>query len=426
MHSLRTLRRSLLAVLAGVSLAPLATSTAGAAEIVKPIVFPVDGPVTYSDTFGACRDACSRRHEGQDLMGKKMLPLLSAVDGVVHRVVFNNATGNSVVIKAADGWTYHYIHVNNDTPGTDDAKATRAQAFPSSIVAGASVRRGQVVAYLGDSGNAESTGSHLHFEIRKPPAPGTYTGEAINAYPSLQNATVWSRDPHWELRRSPIAGTVEDQFSFGVFTGDRGLLCDWDGDGVVEPVLYRSGSWYLRSGLPSGTTSSTLSFGTSAEQPLCANVDGDPGDEPVLFRKGRWQIRSGFEAEAKVTLATYGVFDGDQPALGDWDDDGDDDLAVHREGRWYLRSNALESGATVRTVPYGAIPGDLPVVGDWDGDGDDDLGIFRSGTWYLRNGSAASGATVRSFTFGRKGDQPVVGPYTPAAAPGLGVYRARS
>ena len=67
-------------------LSPLAAARRVAAAVVKPIVFPVDGAVTYTDTFGACRDGCSRRHEGQDLMGKKMLPLVAAVDGVVHRV----------------------------------------------------------------------------------------------------------------------------------------------------------------------------------------------------------------------------------------------------------------------------------------------------------------------------------------------------
>jgi Peptidase family M23 len=423
-----TLRRTLLVVAIGLAVVPLAASPAAAADVVKPIVFPVDGQVTYTDTFGACRDGCTRYHEGQDLMGKKMLPLLAAVDGVVHRITFNNTSsgGNSVTIKGADGWTYHYLHVNNDTPGTDDAKATRKQAFPDNIVLGATVRRGQVVGYMGDSGNAESTSPHLHFEIRQPAAPGSYTGAPINPYESLRQAVVWSRDPHWELRRSPTGGTVQDQFAFGTFTGDRGLLCDWDGDSVAEPVIYRAGVWYLRSGLPAGTTSATLSFGSAADQPLCANVDADPGDEPVLFRRGSWQIRSGFGPDGVVVLATYGVVDGDQPALGDWDDDGDADLAIHRSGTWYLRSSAAAAGATVRTVRYGTLPGDRPVVGDWDGDGDDDLGIFRFGGWYLRTGSGASGSTLRSFSFGRQGDLPVVGRYTTAAASGLGIYRARS
>src|SRR5687767_15706545 len=133
MHRSRTVRQLAVGAAAAVLLGLVATAPAAAA-VVKAIVFPVDGTVTYSDTFGAPRSG--HTHEGQDLMGTKMLPLVAAVDGVVHRVQFANATGNSVTIKAADGWTYHYIHVNNDTPGTDDGKATRRQAFPVNIVAG--------------------------------------------------------------------------------------------------------------------------------------------------------------------------------------------------------------------------------------------------------------------------------------------------
>src|SRR5688572_32831015 len=103
----RPLRRLTIGVVAASLLLGVVTpAPAHAAATVKPITFPVDGRVTYSDTFGAPRSG--HTHEGQDLMGTKMLPLLAAVDGVVHRVKFDNVIGNSVTIKAADGWTYHY------------------------------------------------------------------------------------------------------------------------------------------------------------------------------------------------------------------------------------------------------------------------------------------------------------------------------
>ena len=425
-----TFRRTLFATLAALLLSPLTASPANAGTVVvKPIVFPVDGPVTYTDTFGACRDGCTRRHEGQDLMGKKMLPLLAAVDGVVDRLTFANTStgGNSVTIKAADGWTYHYLHINNDTPGTDDGKATRAQAFPANIVPGASVRRGQLVGYLGDSGNAESTGSHLHFEIRQPPAPGSYRGTAINPYESLRQATVWSQTSVWNLRRSATAGPSDEQFSYGIIVGDRGLLCDWDADGTDEAVIFRDGTWHLKNGTSTGTVGARITFSTAKDTPLCGDVDGDGFDEPVLFQNGTWTMRKGFGASDPVLWTLrYGLTAGDKPVLGDWDGDGDEEPAIHRSGTWHIRSAATPAGATVTTFNYGMQSIDKPVAGDWDGDGDDDAGIFRAGQWHLRSGAQATGATVDTFLFGATSGQPVVGYGSDPAMPGVGTFRPRT
>jgi hypothetical protein len=427
MYLPHTLRRALLAALIAVAAVPLAASPASAA-VIKPIVFPVDGPVTYTDTFGACRDGCTRKHEGQDLMGKKMLPLLAAVDGVVQRVTFNNTSsgGNSVTIKGADGWTYHYLHVNNDTPGTDDAKATRDQAFPSNIVLGATVRRGQVVGYLGDSGNAESTGSHLHFEIREPAPPGSYTGAAINPYESLRNALVWSKVGVFDLRRTPTAGPSDERFSWGQQLADRGLLCDWDADGTDEVVIYRNGTWHLRDGTSAGSAVQ-LVFGTASDTPLCGDVDGDGQDEPVLFRGGTWTMRAGFGAADPVLwTARYGMTAGDKPVLGDWDGDGDDDLAIHRAGTWHIRSAATPAGVTVTTFSYGVKATDKPVAGDWDGDGDDAPGIFRAGEWHLRSSADPTGITAARVLFGAPSGQPMVGYSLDGLLPGLGTFRPRT
>jgi hypothetical protein len=428
MHHPHTLRRAILAAAIALAALPLAAPPAAAA-VVKPIVFPVDGQVTYTDTFGACRDGCTRRHEGQDLMGKKMMPLLAAVDGVVHRVSFNNTSsgGNSVTIRGADGWTYHYLHVNNDTPGTDDGRATRAQAFPSNIVLGASVVRGQVVGYLGDSGNAEGTSPHLHFEIRQPPPPGSYSGTPINPYESLRQALVWSRYQHWELRRTPSAGPPQDQFTFGGTDGDRALLCDWDADGVDEAVVFRSGVWHLRNGVTEGANVRQIAFGTAGDTPMCGDVDGDPGDEPVVFRSGRWTMRGGFgTSDPAIRTVRYGIESGDRPVMGDWDGNGQSDLAILRDGTWLVRSGSGTTGTIVTTFAFGRFATDLPVAGDWDADGDDDAGVFRAGTWYLRSTANAAGTNAPGFRFGNAGDQPVIGVWSDPVRPGLGVFRPRS
>jgi murein DD-endopeptidase MepM/ murein hydrolase activator NlpD len=86
--------------------------------------------------------------------------------------------GFMITLDGDDGYTYNYIHLNNDTPGTDDGQGGSANAYAPGIRQGVRVERGQHIAWVGDSGNAESVGAHLHFEI--------YDGStAIDPYESL-------------------------------------------------------------------------------------------------------------------------------------------------------------------------------------------------------------------------------------------------
>ena len=161
-------------------------------RVVVPMTFPVAGPVRFSDNWLACRSGCSRMHMGQDLMGAKMTPLVAAFDGVVtsvRREATPNSGGNYLVLVGdrgpSAGWSAIYIHVNNDTPGTDDGRGTGKWDFPAGIAPGVRVLAGQLVGWLGDSGNAEGTGPHLHVELRKGDG---WRGVVHNAYPSLVSA----------------------------------------------------------------------------------------------------------------------------------------------------------------------------------------------------------------------------------------------
>jgi putative cell wall-binding protein len=150
-----------------------------------PMTFPVIGKVSYSDTFGAPRDGGARAHEGTDIMGQKMQQLVAAADGTLTQLTIPQPSyGYMLVITGDDGWSYHYLHINNDTPGTDDGNAPLEDVFAPGLKKGDRVNAGQFVAYMGDSGNAESTGPHLHFELHDP------SGVAVNAYASLKAATV--------------------------------------------------------------------------------------------------------------------------------------------------------------------------------------------------------------------------------------------
>ncbi|MCB1030482.1 MAG: DUF4214 domain-containing protein [Acidimicrobiales bacterium] len=157
---------------------------------VRPMMFPVladpaIGKPYWSDTYLAPRSS-GRKHEGQDLMGPKLLKLLACVDGTI--VEFRHqASGNSLYLKGDDGWYYCYLHINNDDPGTDNGANQFKYAFAPGMEAGKRVLKGQHIAYLGDSGNAESTGAHCHFEIRMPNAKW-YNAAAVNAKYSLDAA----------------------------------------------------------------------------------------------------------------------------------------------------------------------------------------------------------------------------------------------
>jgi len=158
-----------------------------AQEAVRPIVFPVAGRNSYSDTFGACRSGCTRGHEGTDIMAAQLTPIVAARDATVKwlkdTATPDGSQGNYVMLKDAEGWEYWYLHVNNDSPGTDDGANPEDWLFGPGIEVGAKVKAGQLLSFVGDSGNAEGTAPHLHFEIHKP------DGSIVNPYRSLQAAT---------------------------------------------------------------------------------------------------------------------------------------------------------------------------------------------------------------------------------------------
>lgn len=158
---------------------PSGSKAAENTSTTRIITFPtVASAVKFTDDFSSPRSGHS--HIGNDLIGPKMTPLYAAVDGTVSYLVIPEASwGYQITLKDTDGWTYHYIHINNDTPGTDDGKGGPENAYAPGLKRGSAVTKGQLIGWMGDSGNAEGITSHLHFEIHRP------DGEPINPYESL-------------------------------------------------------------------------------------------------------------------------------------------------------------------------------------------------------------------------------------------------
>ncbi len=124
-------------------------------------VFPVAAAASFSDTFGAPRPG-GRTHAGIDIFAPKLTPILAVADGVVVKAEHTSGlSGIEVVVEHSDGSRSFYIHLNNDTPGTDDGMG---EGIAPGIAPGVAVTAGTVVGFLGDSGNAEETPPHLHFE----------------------------------------------------------------------------------------------------------------------------------------------------------------------------------------------------------------------------------------------------------------------
>lgn len=145
------------------------------------LVFPQDASLTWFDpTYGHGRSG-GRRHQGIDLMAPKMSPVFAVADGVVTRMKTSPRAGATVMIDHGGGWESWYMHLNNDRPGTDDGQASIDQTFAPGLELGDFVAAGDLIGFVGDSGNAESTGSHTHFELH-------HDGRAINPYSYLLSA----------------------------------------------------------------------------------------------------------------------------------------------------------------------------------------------------------------------------------------------
>jgi murein DD-endopeptidase MepM/ murein hydrolase activator NlpD len=147
-------------------------------------VFPVYGPTSYIDSFGAGR-ADVTYHHGDDIFGSLGQPLVACTDGIVFSVGWNKIGGNRLWIVDSAGNQFYYAHLS---------------AFSTAAVNGAHVKAGQVVGFMGNTGDAEGTPYHLHFEVH--PVSLLYLGYdgAVDPTPYLK---AWQ---HQQDLPFPIAG----------------------------------------------------------------------------------------------------------------------------------------------------------------------------------------------------------------------------
>lgn len=177
------MRRRLTALLAtSIVVVGLAAPASAATFDPSTIDFPIsEGTYRITDSFGDCRDGCARKHEGVDIMAAKGLPVIAVADGTIDWLPTQCC---GLGINHGGGWQTRYIHLNNDTQNPDGSYSDDGKGWgiAPGIAPGVQVTAGQLIGWVGDSGNAESAGSHLHFEIRKDKV-------AIDPYPYLLRAS---------------------------------------------------------------------------------------------------------------------------------------------------------------------------------------------------------------------------------------------
>ncbi len=133
---------------------------------VEGFICPVDPTLaTFSNDWGAPRSG-NRYHQGTDVFAPYGTPLVAVVDGVV--TLSGSRLGGVVVYLTAENNTrYYYAHLSGYSPG---------------LRSGDEVLTGDLIGFVGDSGNARGTSPHLHFQIHP------YGGNPVNPFPTLVEA----------------------------------------------------------------------------------------------------------------------------------------------------------------------------------------------------------------------------------------------
>lgn len=146
----------------------MAAVRAGNAVVGGGFVFPIAGPHSYSDTFGAPRmfgTSYAHLHQGTDIFAASGTPLVAVERGVVIRMGSDVLGGTKLWLVGASGTRYYYAHLSG---------------FAEGLVDNTVVSAGQLVGYVGNTGNALTTPAHLHFEVHPNGGP------AVNPYPLLR------------------------------------------------------------------------------------------------------------------------------------------------------------------------------------------------------------------------------------------------
>ncbi|WP_019516628.1 M23 family metallopeptidase [Sphingomonas sp. Mn802worker] len=124
------------------------------------------------DSWGEAREGGERGHQGIDIMAPGGTPVIATADGWIEKLFESGRGGTTLYQRSADGrWVYYYAHL---------------AGYASGLREGLRVGRGQLLGYVGDSGNAGAGNYHLHFGLSRMGAGERWwQGESVDPYPLL-------------------------------------------------------------------------------------------------------------------------------------------------------------------------------------------------------------------------------------------------
>jgi hypothetical protein len=180
-------------------------------------VFPVYGPSSFTDDFRAGR-ADTGWHHGNDIFAPLGAPILAVADGELFRVGWNTIGGNRLWLRDGEGNEFYYAHLS---------------AFSPLAREGARVRAGDVVGFVGATGDAVGTPTHLHFEIH--PVELLWLGYdgVINPFPYL---LAWRRllDASFDISWRPPPGKAPAPGAVLLLAEDISTISGLAGEGYAR------------------------------------------------------------------------------------------------------------------------------------------------------------------------------------------------
>jgi murein DD-endopeptidase MepM/ murein hydrolase activator NlpD len=172
-----------------------------------PYTFPVAGDVGFGDTFGGPRsDVPGGWHHGADLFARLGQPVLAVADGAVYSVGWQRLGGWRLWLKDHQGNRFYYAHLSGYTKLARDRTKVRA---------------GDVIGFIGHTGDAFSTPPHLHFEIHPASLLRLRYDGAVNPTAYLES---WRRDPHPHVLPPAPLPVGASRYGQGALSDYRRLL----------------------------------------------------------------------------------------------------------------------------------------------------------------------------------------------------------